>query len=133
MVEAKKLVVVDDEPDALEFVKMVLEGQQYVVQTADSAEKGLETVKANMPDAVILDVQMPGKDGFWLFQEMKRSPNLGDIKVIMLTGVAQKSGIGFNADLMENYFGEAPDEYVEKPVRPEILLEVVDRLLSAGV
>ena len=82
----RKVLVVDDEPDAVEFVQAVLEEAGYEVAGAADGEAGLEAARAQVPDLVILDVQMPGKDGFTVFAEMRKDPELAGIPVVMLTG-----------------------------------------------
>jgi CheY-like chemotaxis protein len=126
-----KVLVVDDEPDAVEFVRAVLEEAGYEVISASDGVAGLATARAESPDVVILDVQMPGKDGFTVFSEMAKDEQLGSVPVIMLTGVGQRIGVGFSAEAMGEYYGTEPAAYVEKPVDPAALQEAVQRVLSA--
>ena len=126
----RKVLVVDDEPDAVEFVQAVLEEAGYEVAGAADGVAGLEAARAQAPDLVILDVQMPGKDGFTVFAEMRKDPELAGIPVIMLTGVGERMGISFSAEAMGDYLGEEPDAYVEKPVDPDILQSTVRDLLA---
>ena len=129
--EAKaKVLVVDDEPDAVEFVRAVMEEAGYQVVTASDGVEGLEKAAKEKPDLVLLDVQMPRKDGFVAFTEMRQDPQLKAIPVVMLTGVGERTGIRFSAEDMGDYLGEEPDAYVEKPVDPEVLQETVRKLLS---
>jgi CheY-like chemotaxis protein len=127
---AKTILVVDDEPDAIAFVKEVLEGEGYQVNSAPDGSKGLSKMRARKPDLVILDVQMPEMDGFEVFQEMKKSKDLKAIPVIMLTGIKDKLGIGFSAGDMKDYMGQQPDDYVEKPVDPAKLIATVEKTLA---
>ena len=129
--EAKaKVLVVDDEPDAVEFVRAVMEEAGYQVVTASDGVEGLEKAAKEKPDLVLLDVQMPRKDGFVAFTEMRQDPQLKAIPVVMLTGVGERTGIRFSAEDMGDYLGEEPDAYVEKPVDPEVLQETVRKLLG---
>ena len=120
----------DDEPDAVEFVRAVMEEAGYQVVTASDGVEGLEKAAKEKPDLVLLDVQMPRKDGFVAFTEMRQDPQLKAIPVVMLTGVGERTGIRFSAEDMGDYLGEEPDAYVEKPVDPELLQETVRRLLD---
>ena len=127
---AKTILVVDDEPDAIAFVREVLEGEGYQVNSAPDGSKGLSTMREAKPDLVILDVQMPEMDGFEVFQEMKKDEELKPIPVIMLTGIKDKLGIGFSAGDMKDYMGEQPNDYVEKPVDPAKLIATVEKILG---
>jgi len=124
----KTVLVVDDEADAVEFVKAVLEDDETKLVSARDGELGLKAAREQRPDLVVLDVQMPKKDGFAVFGELMKNPDTADIKVIMLTGVQQKMGIGFSADDMGEYLGKEPDAYVEKPIDPEAFKRVVQKV-----
>lgn len=126
---AKKILVVDDEPDAIAFVTEVLAGEGYTVVSAPDGSKGLSTMRSEKPDLVILDVQMPEMDGFEVFQEMKKDDELKAIPVVMLTGIREKMGIGFSSDDMKDYIGDRPNAYTEKPVDPAKLIETVAKVL----
>lgn len=125
-----KILVVDDEPDAVEFVRTVMEEAGYDVISASGGIEGLEKARAEMPGLVILDIQMPGKDGFSTFTDMRKDPELKGIPVVMLTGVGERIGIRFSASDMGEYLGEEPEAYVEKPVDPEALQQTVERVLG---
>jgi len=127
---AHRILVVDDEPDAVEFVKAVLEEEGYRVQGAGSFEGGLAAARAQVPDLIILDVQMPGVDGFSGFAQMKTDPRLKSVPVVMLTGVGKRLGVPFSARDMGDYVGEEPAAYIEKPVEPAVLAEAVRRILG---
>jgi two-component system NtrC family sensor kinase len=126
----RKVLVVDDEPDAVEFVKIVLEEAGYEVVSAFDGEAGMAVAREEAPDLIILDVQMPKKDGFATFAEMAQDAELGEIPVVMLTGISEKSGMPFSGQDMGEYFGKEPAAYVEKPVDPETLQQTVKKLLS---
>ncbi len=128
--DSKKILVVDDEADAVEFVRAIMEEAGYEVVSASNGVEGLEKAQAEKPDLVILDVQMPEKDGFATFADMKKDPELKAIPVVMLTGVGKKVGISFSSQDMGDFLGEEPNAYVEKPVNPEILQETVQKLLG---
>ena len=126
---SKKILVVDDEPDAIDFVKEVLEGEGYMVVTAGDGVKGLAAMRREKPDLVFLDVQMPELDGFETFQEMAKDEALKNIPVIMLTGIKEKVGIGFSADEMKDYMGMKPAAYLEKPIDPVKVRETLKEIL----
>ncbi|MCJ7773986.1 MAG: response regulator [Desulfobacterales bacterium] len=131
MKNKKRILIVDDEPDAIEFVKAVLSdiGEFDIIPAKDGSE-GINKAVADKPDLIILDVIMPGTDGFIVFHELKNSNETKDIPVIMLTGVADKMGIRFFKDDMKNYMGSEPIEYIEKPLDPDILKKAVRQIFN---
>jgi CheY-like chemotaxis protein len=126
---AKKILIVDDEPDAIDFVQEVLESEGYSVVTAGDGVKGLAAMRREKPDLVFLDVQMPEMDGFETFQEMAKDESLRGIPVVMLTGIREKVGIGFSADEMKDYMGMKPAAYLEKPIDPAKVRETIKKVL----
>ncbi|MBS3762552.1 MAG: response regulator [Planctomycetes bacterium] len=128
--ESKRILVVDDEPDSIEFVRVVLEEEGYEVVAANSADEGLAAIETEEPELVILDVQMPGKDGFHAFSEIRRSPDFAELPVIMLTGITDKTGIKFDGELMGDYMGSEPEDFLDKPVDPVKLVASVKTALS---
>jgi len=127
----KTILIVDDEPDAIDFAKEVLEGDGYAVITAPNGVQGLAKMRSEKPDLVVLDVQMPEMDGFEVFREMKKDETLKSLPVVMLTGIKEKVGIGFSADEMKDYMGERPADYIEKPIDPAKLRETIGKVLPA--
>jgi CheY-like chemotaxis protein len=127
----KSILIVDDEPDAIEFVKAVLSdiGEFHIISAKDGKE-GINKAVTDKPDLIILDVIMPGMDGFLVFHELRNSKETKDIPVIMLTGVADKVGIKFMKEDMKNYTGAEPIEYIEKPLDPANLEQVVRKALK---
>ena len=130
---SKKILVVDDEPDAVEFVTEILSDLKggSVISAADGIE-GLEKAKTEGPDLIVLDVQMPRKDGFSMFSDLKQDPVTKDIPVIMLTGVTARMGLKFSAEDMGEYMGAEPEAYIEKPIDPGALLQAAEKILGTG-
>jgi CheY-like chemotaxis protein len=129
--EKKLVLVADDEPDAIEFVKNVLEDEFDVVGVADGVQ-ALQAAKEQHPSLVILDVQMPNKDGFVTFSDLRRDPATKSIPVILLTAVTRRTGLRFSADAVDEYMGVRPEAYVDKPIDPSRLLETARRLTQAS-
>jgi two-component system alkaline phosphatase synthesis response regulator PhoP len=127
-----KALVVDDESDARDFVRAILEGDGWEVAEAADGDAGLQAARAAPPDLIILDVQMPKKDGFLVFGELIGNPETRDCKVIMLTGVREKVGIGFSAGEMGDFIGREPNAYVEKPIDPEAFKRVVANVMDGA-
>ena len=131
MSNEKRVLIVDDEPDAVDIVEAMLsEISGITTLSAYDGNSGLEKAKETKPDLIILDVQMPGKNGFEVFTDLKQDESLMDTPVIMLTGVKEKTGLGFSADDMKDYMGKEPEAYIEKPVDPTTLQNTVSKLLG---
>ncbi|HUT36445.1 MAG TPA: response regulator [Planctomycetota bacterium] len=128
--QGKKVLIADDEADMRAFVQAALEDDGYTILEASDGEAALEVVRAEKPDLVILDVQMPKKNGFEVFDDLRRDEATKGIPIVMLTGVRQKTGIGFNAKEMGDYYESEPEAYVEKPVDPDALRDAVAKLLG---
>ena len=125
---AKKYVlIVDDDPDLVETVAMLLESKGYEVGKAYDGIEGEESIKKRRPDVVVLDVMMPRKDGYKLCKELKSNKWTQDIPVILLTAVGEavSSTTYTHAEGMST---EAED-FIPKPVDAKTLVEAVERLL----
>ena len=123
----KYILVVDDDPDLVETVALMLESKGCEVGKAYDGIEGEESIKERRPDLVILDIMMPRKDGYVLCAEMKASEETRDIPVILLTAVGEAvpSTSYSHADGMNT---EA-DEYIPKPIDTEGLWKAVTALL----
>jgi two-component system, OmpR family, alkaline phosphatase synthesis response regulator PhoP len=128
MNEKKTVLVVDDEPDFAAIVQTNLEKEGFQVEVAYNGDEGLEKVYASPPDAIVLDIMMPGKDGYQVCKELKADDKYADIPVILLTAVASHvtSTRYSHADGMST---EA-DDYIAKPASAEEITESIKRLLS---
>jgi two-component system, OmpR family, alkaline phosphatase synthesis response regulator PhoP len=124
----KKVLVVDDEPDFATIVQKNLEKEGFTVDVAYNGVEGLEKVRANPPDAIVLDVMMPEKDGYQVCKELKGDEKTRDIPVILLTAVASHvtSTRYTHRDGMET---EA-DDYISKPASAEEITKSLKRLLK---
>ena len=128
--EQQKILIVDDDPDITEAMKIVLENQGYVVESALDGTEGIQKIKAASPDLIILDVMMnTSQEGFVLSRELKQNPDYKDIPILMVTSVKEKTGIDFKPAAGDESWLPVED-YLDKPVKPEILLEKVKKLLS---
>jgi CheY-like chemotaxis protein len=127
---AQTILVVDDDPEWRDFVYRVL-GNQYPVRYAASGDEALSIACRTHPDAIILDIMMPGgKCGLTTFCELRNSPATSDIPVIILTEVNATNEFGFNSDILCRYLGSAPSAFLEKPVKPAVLLKEIKRVLD---
>ena len=127
---AKKILIVDDQLDAVEFVKAVLEADDRELISAKDGVIGVEKAKSELPDLIILDVQMPRKDGFEAFYDLRADKATAKIPVIMLTGVSARTGIKFSQKDMGEFLGEEPEAFIDKPIDPDTLQDTVAKLLG---
>jgi DNA-binding response OmpR family regulator len=127
---AGKILVVDDDPDILDAVALILESQGYEVVTARDGIEGLANLKAEQPDLMILDLMMPKMDGFAVCKELQdpRWSKYKDIPILILTSVREEASrrryeleTGLELDV---------DDYVEKPMSPDVLLKRVSTLIK---
>jgi CheY-like chemotaxis protein len=123
----KKILAVDDDPDDLKMIAMILEPEGYEVITAANGNEALEKVESERPDLILLDVMMPELDGFAACAKLKSSPQSEGIPVILLTGVAQY--ITKSKYPLDGVLRASADEYLEKPLDPEELLKAISARL----
>ena len=123
----KYILVVDDDPDLVETVAMMLESKGCEVGRAYDGVEGEESVKERRPDLIVLDVMMPRKDGYVLCSELKANEDTKDIPIVLLTAVGEAvpTTTYTHADGMST---EA-DDYIAKPIDTEGMWEVVSSLL----
>ncbi|MGE5258484.1 MAG: response regulator [Hyphomicrobiales bacterium] len=128
----KKVLVVDDDPDVRLFSTTVLEENGYTPLEAGNGEEALQAMRAEKPDLVILDVLMPRQSGVRLYRQLKTDPELKDIRVIVLSGIAKTSFLKSQQALAE--FGQSavpePEFYLEKPVEAEKLAETIQKVIG---
>jgi two-component system alkaline phosphatase synthesis response regulator PhoP len=123
-----KILVVDDDPDLVESVTTILESRNHDIIQAYGGIEGLEKAKAEKPDAIILDVMMPDKDGYEVCKELKGDPEYSDIPILLLTAVV--SQIPNSAYTSRMGMETEADDYIDKPVEPGELAKLVERLLA---
>ena len=125
---AKKILLVDDDPDFLEAVSLILKPKKFDVVTAYDGIEGLKKAKSEKPDLIVLDVMMPEKDGYVVCKELKSNPQMSHIPVLLLTAVA--SHIPTTRYTQEMGLETEADDYIDKPVEPEVLVKRIEALLS---
>ena len=129
---AKKVLNVEDDADIRTFVTTVLEENGYIPIMAIDGEEGMEKVKAERPDLIVLDILMPRKSGIKMYHELKTDPSMKDIPVVMLSAVSKRTFLRSTAALTEfgNETVPEPQAYLEKPVEPEDLAETLKKILG---
>jgi len=122
---SKRILIVDDDPDLVEAVSMLLEAQGMVPIPAYGGIEGLEKARSEHPDLIVLDIMMPDKDGYAVAKELAADDVLSNIPVIMLTAVGDHIG--------DTHYSHASgkdlvaDDFFQKPVDPQAL---VNRILQ---
>ena len=126
----EKILLVDDDPDILEALTIILEAQGYEVVTAKDGIEGLANLKAEKPDLLILDLLMPKMDGFAVCKELQdpRWSKFKDVPILILTSVREEASR--RRYELETGLELNVDDYVEKPISPEVLLQRVGRLIK---
>ncbi len=128
MQKLANILIVDDDPDVREAVKIILETQPYELIFASNGEECLEQVKKNRPDLIILDLLMPKKDGFEVIKELRGHPSYPRIPILVLTAV-KKEAAGRRYEL-ETALRMDVDDYIEKPIQPDDLIDRAKRILA---
>jgi two-component system alkaline phosphatase synthesis response regulator PhoP len=126
MSNSKKILIADDEPDILEILQFNLEAEGYEVSTAKNGVQAIEKAKANIPDLIILDIMMPGKNGIEVCHYLRMLPAFNNTLIIFLTAMSDDStevkGLESGAD-----------DYLTKPIRPKVLISKVNALFRRQV
>ena len=121
-----KILVVDDEPDILTYFSSVLEDHGAEVFQAPDGDTALELTRAEKPDLMTLDINMPDKDGGKVFEELRNDPEIADTKVCIITGRPELRRLIYDRPV------PAPEGYLDKPIDEEILMRNVKKILKLG-
>lgn len=126
----KRILVVDDEPDFAAIVQGNLEKEGFEVEVAYNGVEGLQKVQSNPPDAIVLDVMMPEKDGYVVCKELKGDDKYCDIPIILLTAVA--SHVTSTRYTHREGMSTEADDYIAKPASAEEITKSLKRLLNVS-
>ena len=125
------ILVIDDDRDLVNSVRIVLESRNYHVRAAYNGKEGFQKIKEKPPHAIILDVMMAtDTEGFDLAYKLKNNPEYQNIPIVMVTAFPQKMAEE-GPDKFQHIMGESwpVSRFIEKPIDPEELLTVVDDVL----
>jgi len=129
--EDMTILVVDDEPNVRDYLKMVLEDSGFNVTTANDGIEALDRIKSQKPDFISLDLLMPKKSGHKLLYELKKDKQLSRIPVLIVTAHAQDElGKDDLDDILKNRMISGPGTYLEKPVNPKTYVQSIKRALG---
>lgn len=122
--EPIRVVCIEDEPEMIELIKLILGRKNFKLIGAVGGREGLGVVRKEKPDLVLLDLMMPDIDGWEVYQQMKADEELKDIPVIIVTAKAQ------SIDKVLGLHIAKVDDYVTKPFGPQELLTSVNKVLG---
>mgnify|MGYP006296422443 CR=1 FL=1 len=122
--EERHVVCIEDEPEMIDLVRVILEPKGFRVVGANGGVEGLQVVRSVRPDVVLLDLMMPDLDGWEVYQEMKADAELKAIPVIIITARAQ------SIDKVLGLRIAKVDDYITKPFSPQDLLESVRNIIT---
>ena len=123
-VNTARVLVVDDEPEITEIVETFLTESGYDVAVENSSNKAVEKARKYRPDVILLDIMMPGTDGYNICREIKADPEFSNIPIIFLTGKDRNDDMGRS-------FRSGGDMFIKKPFSCERLLEIVNIVLMS--
>jgi DNA-binding response OmpR family regulator len=122
--QPKRLAYIEDEAEMIDLVRLILGRSGYTVMGANGGREGIELIRNELPDLVLLDLMMPDMDGWEVYHQIKSEDLTRDIPVIVITAKA------LNIDKVLGLSIAKVEDYIAKPFSPQELLERVDQVLS---
>jgi len=122
----KQILCIEDEPEMIDLIRLILGRRGFEVVGAAGGKEGLEKVRQEQPDLVLLDLMMPDMDGWEVYQQMKADEKTKNIPVIVVTAKAQ------SIDKVLGLHIAKVDDYIAKPFSPQELLNSVDKVFDAN-
>ncbi len=119
-----QVLYIEDDPEMITLVGLILNRRNYQVTGATGGQEGLDIVRHERPDLILLDLMMPDIDGWDVYQQLKSSEDTRQIPVIVITAKAQA------IDRVLGLHIAKVDDYISKPFRPAELLDSIDRVLN---
>jgi CheY-like chemotaxis protein len=129
----KTILIVDDEPDIVSYLEMILQDNGYATLVARDGNEALEAVRRERPDLVTLDISMPEASGTRFYKEVRTDPELKGIPIFIVTGV---TGLGGDEYAYEKFISHRrlvppPEGYFPKPIQREEFLDAVRKQLGS--
>lgn len=121
---ARRVIYIEDDPEMIDLVTMILSRRGFTVKGAHGGRKGLDMVVQEIPHLILLDLMMPGMDGWEVYQQIKGNEATKNIPVIVITAKAQP------IDRVLGLHIAKVDDYISKPFRPQELIESVEKVLA---
>ena len=120
----KRVIYFEDESDMVELVRIILGREGYHVEGVREGQVGLQAIKEELPDLILLDLMMPDMDGWEIFRQIKNDEATMNIPIIVITAKAQTVDKVLGLEIAK------VDDYISKPFRPHELVERVEKVLS---
>ncbi|MDD2921833.1 MAG: response regulator [Anaerolineales bacterium] len=120
----KQVICIEDDPEMIELIRLILSRSGIQVQGAAGGEEGLRMVREKRPELILLDLMMPDMDGWEVYQQMKSDESLRDIPVIVVTAKAQSIDKALGIHIAK------VDDYIAKPFSPQELMDSVEKILG---
>ena len=128
----KTILVIDDDIDLVEIIRVTLENQGFRVIDAQNGDRGLELARSGKPDLILLDVMMGTVDeGLQVAYQLRNDPGTREIPIIMLTAVGDQTGFEFDPGKDGEFL--PVDEFLEKPVSPRKLVDLIRKHLPTSI
>jgi CheY-like chemotaxis protein len=129
--QAKKILIVDDEPAVVTYLEMLLHDHGYETISAVDGKEGMEKVRQEKPDLVTLDISMPEASGARFYKEMKHDPQLASIPIIVVTAITGTDGdpYAYKKFLDSRHTVPPPEGFMPKPIDREELIKTIRKLL----
>jgi DNA-binding response OmpR family regulator len=132
MAKGADILIIDDDRDLVESIRIVLESRKYNVRTAYNGKDGFQKIQEKAPDLILLDVMMAtDTEGFSLAYKLRNNPAYKEIPIIMVTGFTKKMA-ETGPEKFQHIMGEnwPVTQFLEKPIDPEELLSVIEKVLE---
>lgn len=128
--EKKKIFIIDDDPDILESLKVILQSHDYDVDTASNRDEGIELCSSQKPDLIILDIMMEKDlDGYGMLNDFRKEGSLMDVPIIMYSGMAEQIGVNFRSAIEDEKLFPLVS-FVDKRDGTKELIPEVKKLLN---
>ena len=132
MAKGADILIIDDDRDLVESIRIVLESKKYKVRAAYNGKDGYRRIQEMAPDLIILDVMMAtDTEGFSVAYKLRNNPDYQQIPIIMVTGFTKKMAEE-GTEKFQHIMGESwpVTQFLEKPIDPEVLLSVIEEALG---
>lgn len=122
-ISPKKILIVDDEPNIIVPLEFLMEQNNYDVRVAETGEQALDLISAYEPDLILLDIMLPGIDGYEVCQKIRKNPKFNRIKIIFISAMARSIDVAKGMEL-------SADEYITKPFSTADVVKKIKTLLE---
>ena len=121
---SKKILIIEDDPGTTRFLVYTLEQEGYKVLSAEDGLEGLKKARDEHPDLIILDIMLPGMDGYEICHRLRQKPETRTVPVLIVSGRARQDDKNIGLRM-------GADDYLSKPVDPQTILAKVETMLAA--